>query len=165
MAYASKAGRARTSASRPRAFAVCDRCGIWYNHHQLHWQFDFAGTGLVNKRFLVCPRCLDMPQHQLRAIILPADPVPIMNPRIELYSDAETDYRVTSLGPPILDNRTGIPIPDGEIRTTQANERRVTQQTGAPSGSLNETPGTDPNAPGEPGLPPRNDDVPETGGN
>ena len=43
MAYASKAGRAHASISRPSAFAVCDRCGNWYNHKDLVWQFDWAG--------------------------------------------------------------------------------------------------------------------------
>lgn len=165
MAYASRAGRARASSQRPRAFAVCDRCGIWYNHHRLHWQFDWAGASLINKRVLVCPRCLDMPQEQLRAIILPADPVPVMNPRPETYNDIVTDFRLTGGPPNATDARTGLPIPDGAIRTTQTDERRVTQQTGAPSGSRNEQPGTDPTAPGNEdiSLPPRNDDVPDTG--
>jgi hypothetical protein len=90
MAYASKAGRARVSSRRPQAQAVCDRCGIWYNHVDLRWQYDWAGTSLINRRFLVCLRCYDKPQQQLRAIILPADPVPIRNPRIEPFIKDET---------------------------------------------------------------------------
>lgn len=91
MAYASKAGRASTSISRPVAQAVCDRCGIWYSHNQLVWQYDFAGAGLVNKRLLVCTRtCNDKPQQQLRAIIIPADPVPIQNPRTEPFTEDES---------------------------------------------------------------------------
>ena len=70
MAYASQSGRARTSASNPQAFAVCDRCGIWYNHVDLQWQYDWAGSSLINKRLLVCGRCLDVPQQQLRAIVV-----------------------------------------------------------------------------------------------
>lgn len=89
MGYASKAGRARTSVTRPQAQAVCDRCGIWYSHSDLRWQFDWAGTSLINKRILVCRRCLDKPQPQLRAIILPADPVPIANPRTEPFTEDE----------------------------------------------------------------------------
>ena len=90
MGYASKSGRARTSSTRPQAFAVCDRCGIWYNHVDLKWQYDWRGTSLQNLRFLVCRRCLDKPQQQLRAIILPADPVPINNPRIEPFAEDES---------------------------------------------------------------------------
>lgn len=91
MGYASKAGRARTSVTRPVAQAVCDRCGIWYSHTDLAWQFDYAGTGLINKRILVCKRtCMDKPQAQLRAIILPADPVPVRNPRTEPFIEDES---------------------------------------------------------------------------
>lgn len=90
MGYASKAGRAHTSVRRPQAQAVCDRCGIWTQHVKLSWQFDWAGTSLVNKRLLVCQRCMDKPQQQLRAIILPADPVPIRNPRTESFIEDES---------------------------------------------------------------------------
>jgi len=86
MGYASLSGRARTSASRPQAFAVCDRCGLWYNHVNLHWQFQYAGTSLVNQRLLVCNRCNDKPQAQLKAIMLPADPTPILNSRVEPFA-------------------------------------------------------------------------------
>ena len=86
MSYASLSGRARTSSTRPQAFAVCDRCGFWNNHYKLRWQYDYAGTSLVNQRLLVCSRCLDRPQQQLRAIVLPADPVPIINPRVEPFA-------------------------------------------------------------------------------
>lgn len=89
MSYASQAGRARTNASNPRAFAVCDRCGIWYNHDALRFQFDWAGTTMINKQLLVCARCLDKPQQQLRTIIIPADPVPIRNPRVETFDENE----------------------------------------------------------------------------
>lgn len=90
MAYASKAGRARVSSTRPQAQAVCDRCGLWYSHVDLRWQYDWAGTSLINKRILVCARtCLDKPQQQLRAIIIPADPVPINNPRTEPFAEDE----------------------------------------------------------------------------
>src|SRR5580693_3923349 len=68
MPYASIAGRARANPSSPRAFAVCDRCGIWYNHVDLQWQFDWRGASLMNLRLLVCRPCYDDPQQQLRAI-------------------------------------------------------------------------------------------------
>lgn len=90
MGYASRSGRARTSATNPHAFAVCDRCGMWYNHNRLVWQHDWAGTSLINKRILVCTySCLDKPQQQLRAIIIPADPLPVYNPRTEPFAEDE----------------------------------------------------------------------------
>ena len=163
MAYASKAGRAYASASNPRAFAVCDRCGIWTFHHKLAFQFDWAGPSMVNKRLLVCGPCMDRPQQQLRAIVLPADPVPIDNPRPELQNGQTvrfTNYEFTT--DPFTDM---IIAPLGEYRATQVNALRVLQQTGEPPGGLNETPGVPPVLPPdqEVGLPPGNDEVPETG--
>jgi hypothetical protein len=150
MAYASRSGRARTSASSPQAFAVCDRCGIWYNHVNLRWQFDYRGTTLQNIRILVCNTCYDTPQSQLRAIVLPADPVPIINPRVESYASNSTDRRQVS-GYNTTNVTTGIPVPKGDTRVTTLNSTatanpRVTQETGEPPGGKNQLPGTDPNA-------------------
>jgi len=57
---------------------------------------DWAGASMVNKRILVCDSCYDKPQNQLRAIVLPADPMPIVNPRGENFVKDETNYRITS---------------------------------------------------------------------
>ena len=96
MGYASKSGRAHTNPSNPQAFAICDRCNFTYNHVNLRWQFDWRGTSLQNIRLLVCDTCYDTPQDQLRAIVVPADPVPIQNPRTFNYAVAETSNRATS---------------------------------------------------------------------
>lgn len=166
MAYASQAGRARTSSSSPQAHAICDRCGFRYNHSSLHWQFDWAGAALVNKRLLVCNTCYDTPQEQLRAIVVPADPVPIINPRVEPFVQDETSTRYTS-GQNTVDPVTNIPVIGGDVRITQDGKDRVTQQTGEAPGGLNQQPGTDPNAPGnnDPGLPYNDTEVPKTGPN
>lgn len=150
MGYASRAGRARISSSNPQAFGVCDRCAMWYNHVDLKWQYDWAGASLINKRLLVCDSCYDEPQQQLRAIALPADPVPIVNPRVEPYLYDDTDYRQIS-GFNTVNARTGIPVPGGDQRVTSldnlpTNDKRVTQQTGEPPNGTNQDPGTDPNA-------------------
>lgn len=137
-------GRASVSARNPRAFGICDRCGFLYNHDQLQWQFDWAGASLINKRILVCDTCNDEPQSQLRAIVLPADPVPIQNPRIQDYNFAETDYR--QIQGNTVNTNTGIPVPGGDLRSTQNNDNRVTQQTGGTHVDLNEQPGLDQNA-------------------
>lgn len=79
-------GRAYADATSPRAWAICDRCGFLYNHHDLKWQMQFNGTQLYNTRMLVCSKCLDIPQPQLLAPILQPDPLPIANPRQALYS-------------------------------------------------------------------------------
>lgn len=150
MGYASRSGRARTSARDPRAFAVCDRCGMWYNHHRLQWQYDWAGASLINKRILVCNTCYDQPQNQLRAIVVPADPTPIINPRTEPYAYDSSDTRQVS-GYNTTNAATGIPVQGGDLRVTssggvQTSDPRVTQMTGEGSGGTNQLPGTDPNA-------------------
>lgn len=159
-------GRARVSARSPRAFAICDRCGFLYNHNQLSWQFDWAGASLINKRILVCETCNDKPQQQLRSIVVPADPVPIQNPRTQDYVQAETDYRQTS-GQNTVDPNTGIPVPGGDTRITQDDGTRVVQETGEPPYGLNEFPGTildyPGNGDGEIGLPYGFEGIPETG--
>lgn len=105
-------GRAQVNPDSPRAFGVCDTCGFLYNLRELRWQFQYTGPTLVNLRFLVCDACYDTPQPQLKPVILPPDPIPVANPRVEHYVEAETNYRVTE---------------DGDTRTTQAGRARVTQ--------------------------------------
>lgn len=167
MGWASRSGRASTNAANPQAHAICDRCGFRYNHVNLKWQFDWRGTSLQNIRMLVCNTCYDEPQEQLRAIIVPADPVPILNPRLQDFAVAESNTRVTS-GQNTVDPVTGIPVPGGNTRITENDNTRVTQQTGEPPGGLNTEPGTDPTVPAEagendPGLPYNNTTVPKTG--
>lgn len=150
-------GRASVSTRNPRAFAICDNCGFLYNHDELRWQFDWAGNKLINKRQLVCRRCNDLPQNQLRAIVLPADPVPVMNPRTQNYQLAADNTRQTS-SPTQTDPYTGLPLSTYQtsamaspalgvgMRITEDTDFRSTQVVGAPNGSLNQLPGTDPNA-------------------
>ncbi len=85
--------RASVSARNPRALALCDRCQFRYNHDELSWQFQWVGPQLRNLRILVCKSCLDVPQEQLRTVILPADPVAIDNPRPEPVA---TDFNPNS---------------------------------------------------------------------
>lgn len=101
MAYASRAGRARTSPSSPAAFSVCDRCGFWYNHVDLRIQEVYAGSGLLNINLLVCNQCWDVPNENTRAIALPADPTPIVNPRVEPFLYDETQGPAQLVGQPL----------------------------------------------------------------
>lgn len=134
MGYASLSGRARTSSRNPQAFGVCDRCALWYNHVNLKWQYDWAGASLINKRILVCDTCYDTPQNQLRAIVLPADPMPVVNPRTEPYEYDETNVRVASVTPTI-DPVTGLQIPNtAPILQTQNGLTSTTQPYGQPVG-------------------------------
>lgn len=138
-------GRAKVSTRSPDPFAICDSCGFLYNHSELRFQLQWSGNKLVNLKQLVCRRCNDIPQTQLRAIVLPADPMPVLNPRVQNYQAATTDYRATS-GQNTVNPTTGIPIPGNTLRITENDDFRVTQQTGEPPGGKNTLPGTDPNA-------------------
>ncbi len=92
-------GRGRVSQSNPQALAVCDRCGFTYNHVDLRWQYDWAGIQLQNRRVLVCETCYDKPQENgQRTIIIPPDPLPIMNPRPEAYSEEVPSFASTESG-------------------------------------------------------------------
>lgn len=118
MAYASQAGRARTNSSSPQAHAICDRCGFRYNWVDLRWQYDWRGATMQNIKILVCRECYDRPQEQLRAIVVPADPTPIVNARVQDFRAAETDYLTISNGT-TLDPTTGIPVPPDTTLVTE----------------------------------------------
>lgn len=85
MSYASQSGRARTSATSPEAFSVCQRCGFWYNRRILRNQVQWRGAALLPINIYVCPPCYDTPTEQLRAIVVPADPVPVYWPLVEPF--------------------------------------------------------------------------------
>jgi len=91
-------GRARVSSRRPEAQSVCDRCGLNYSLSDLQWQYQWQGMQLQNLRLLVCRTCLDVPQIQLKTIILPPDPLPVLNPRPENYDAEVPSYAQTLVG-------------------------------------------------------------------
>lgn len=85
MGMASIFGRARVNPENPRAAGVCDRCGFVYSHSDLQWEREWRGVAILKTGFLVCGRCLDRPNEQLKSRLMPPDPVPIRNPRPELH--------------------------------------------------------------------------------
>jgi hypothetical protein len=97
----------------------------------LKFQFEWQGSQLQNLFILVCDECYDVPQEQLRAITLPADPVPIFYPSVESFQDNETDYRTIST-PTALDPITGIPVVLNAYRTTQDCQNRTVRPYGRP---------------------------------
>lgn len=78
--------RAATDPSSPRAWATSDRNGMISNLENMQFQWDWAGTSLINKGILVSADELDAPQEQLRTIILPADPPALLFARPENYA-------------------------------------------------------------------------------
>ena len=65
--------------------------------------------------------------------MLPADPVPVMNPRTEPYASDETDYTVTSLNATI-DPVTGIPVYNPTYLVDENGNNVTSQPIGAPIG-------------------------------
>lgn len=84
-------GKARISIRRPRAMGECDVCGFWHSLDDMIRQFQWAGNRLMDTGLLVGRDCLDVPQAQFRAPILPADPMPRHNSR--------PSYNVTNPAP------------------------------------------------------------------
>lgn len=106
-------GRAQISRTNPRALAICDRCQQTVNHDILQWQLQWRGPRMQNIRLLVCPQCYDVPQEQLRTIVLPVDPVTIQNSRPENYAIA--DNPVSGLGYNPTNNFLGASYLGGNI--------------------------------------------------
>lgn len=73
----------------PVSVAICDGCRFEWTRDKLQWQYQWGGTHLYNTHFLVCPRCLDVPQEQLRNPDLTADPLPVRDPRPDIKNDTD----------------------------------------------------------------------------
>lgn len=102
---------AAVDATRPEAFAQCDRCGFWYNRSRLAWQNYWAGTHLYNTGYLVCDdRCLDIPNEQLRTIILPPDPPPVINSRVPDFTYEEDGPVQTTLSENVNQGVLVLPV-------------------------------------------------------
>lgn len=119
-------GRTEVDTDNPACFAICDRSGFRRNLKDLSWQMQWAGQALLNLRLLVRPESLDIPQEQLRTLILPPDPPPILNARPETFYIDETDFFTTedlsatiitedlSGDEPIVGEETPTPAPTWE---------------------------------------------------
>lgn len=117
-------GRARVSMRSPEAQGVCDRCYLNFSLRDLGWQFQWSGVKLQNLRLLVCKTCLDKPQPQLRTIVIPADPLPVLNPRPEAYATTVPNFiatqpveflgndLTTEAGDPLIWEIEDTPLPD-----------------------------------------------------
>lgn len=90
----------RVNTNNPEAAGECDRCGRWFQLRSLTWQYEWAGTHLYNTGKYVCTEggCLDIPQEQLRTIILPPDPPPLMNVRPPNFAYEEQTARIIQRG-------------------------------------------------------------------
>lgn len=90
----------RTNTPKPdlnniRPLGRCDRCSFIYHLDELQWQYDYRGMQLQNLNILVCPTCLDVPNPQQKPIILPPDPVSVINARPFNYREATVNFLST----------------------------------------------------------------------
>src|SRR6516225_4202108 len=94
--------RTQVDPKNPQAWATDDLSGFVVQHNDLQSVREWAGTQIINKRFLTHPDFLDEPQRQLGTLILPPDPPPIMNARPENYTADETPVttRIVTQGSP-----------------------------------------------------------------
>lgn len=133
MGYASKSGRAKTNSKNPEAFGVCMRCGIWYNRNQLRNQMEWRGATLLPLYIFVCNPCYDTPQENLRAIVVPADPIPVQLALTESFIQDESSFRVIS-ELSTIDPATGIPIPGDTILDAEDGQHMNIMSVGNPLG-------------------------------
>lgn len=143
-----RTGRAVVNPYALDASAICDRCGMRYNHSSLSWQYQWGGEQLINLKLLVCSICLDVPQEQFRTIVLPADPAPISDPRPENFVAIESSLRRTQ---------------EGQYRQTENDNLRSVQQTGTINKLDNEPGITGFPESEKPTLPYQNTQIPNTG--
>lgn len=93
-------GHAKLDPRSPLAFANCESCGFLYRRVDLREQSEWRGNKLLPTGFLRCDTCWDVPNPTLRPIVLPPDPVPVLNPRAESVTVGitmdETRYKMDS---------------------------------------------------------------------
>lgn len=142
---------ARVNPRNPEAWARCDRCSFWYQSKDLAFQYEWSGTHLYSTGALVCTtgnRCYDKPFEQLRTIILPPDPPPVVNARTEYFAYDEQTIRVLEYnavqnppwgaGPQTIRCLQNGQTPRQLEYSSEANIGRITDQSdfaSLPSGS------------------------------
>ncbi len=69
--------------SSPQALGICDKSGFVFRRIDMVKQMEWRGNALVWTGFIVGKPFVDTPNAQLRPPILPPDPVPVQNPRLQ----------------------------------------------------------------------------------
>lgn len=111
MGSTSRYGQAVINPSAPEALGICDRCSKLYNLRALRWQMQWMGTSVQNLHLRVCNTCYDIPNEQLRTLILPPDPMPVMDARTEPYTIDEKNFLTLSA----IIGKPAMLIAEGEI--------------------------------------------------
>ena len=78
---------APVNVAAPEPVGICMRCARVFPLSRLVWQYQWAGPILQNLHILVCTlSCDDLPQEQLRTILIGPDPVPPKHPSPWFYA-------------------------------------------------------------------------------
>lgn len=83
--------KAKGAVSGPEAAGCCDRCGDLWALRQLRFQHQWRGESLFNLQIRVCPKCYDVPSAFLKTIRIPADPIPVYQPRPPQWATMENN--------------------------------------------------------------------------
>lgn len=83
MTYRPHGKHVRIDEDIPQALGICDYTGFVHNRTNLVRQMEWRGNALVWTGFYVGVDYADVPNEQLRPPILPPDPVPIREPRLQ----------------------------------------------------------------------------------
>jgi hypothetical protein len=94
---------------------------------------EWRGAGLLPIQIFVCEHCYDTPQEQFRAIVLPADPVPVLLPFPEPFMADEINVMTLTTGS-TTDPVTGLPIPATTTLTTVPGVSMTPEPYGRPDG-------------------------------
>ena len=86
--------------STDSAQGQCDRCGFYYSLKSLLFQHQWRGSSLQNTWFRVCSKCMDVPSEFLKAIVIPADPVPVQYPRVPDVQAQMNNQQIQQWDPP-----------------------------------------------------------------
>lgn len=91
---------ARTNPRSPRGWSTCQRCGFVFNLVKLDDQKEWRGLQIMSINLQVDHKCLDKPQRQLGALIVPPDPPPLPYALPEPYAIDEYWPRLLQGGQP-----------------------------------------------------------------
>lgn len=81
------------------------------NRSDVVWQLAWAGQHIYNTQVLVCKdTCYDIPNEQLRTIVLPPDPPPILNARPPNFTYEEEGPVQSTLSADVAQGVTLLPV-------------------------------------------------------
>lgn len=109
----------RFNARDPAAIAICDGCGFLVQHNTLREKMEYrGGMTPVGTGLMVCPRCDDVPNPYGQLQVLPPDPVPVRNPRPDVYP---TWYLLTEDGDTITTTEDDVLAVNGDADVSLAD--------------------------------------------